>query len=279
VFHLERFFDYLEQRGVTHVGQLTFEHLNSYRAQLETATGRWGKPFSENHIFAALHKPRIFLRWAYQAEHTLVDFTDYPLPYRPTPNEVQIPTVDQVRRVLEAPDPESPSGRRDRLILESFYTLGLRRRESHRLDVSDVSLSKQTIRVVGKRQRERLLPLSDRLCKLLDRYFREVRPALRPYPEEPALWVSHQNGTRLSFTWLRAMVRRHSQKVGLEFYPHLLRHACATHMMEAGADIKQIQAFLGHLLPSSTQRYTHVTCQELKSVHQATHPRAGEELA
>lgn len=275
-FHIERFFEFVEGLGLVHVGQISFSHLEAYHKELEGQTGRWGRPFSETHIFAALHKPLLFLRWAFCGGHTLVDFADYPLPHRPTPNEIQVPTVDQVKRVLEAPDPNSPAGKRDRLILESFYTLGLRRRESYRLDIPDVNLQKQTIRVVGKRQKERLLPLSDRFCKLLDNYFRQVRPALRPYPEEPALWISHQNGTRLSFTWLRAMVWRHSQKVGLEFYPHLLRHACATHMMEAGADLKKLQLFLGHARLCSTQRYTHVTCQELKSIHQATHPRANE---
>lgn len=276
LFLLERFFEYCEDQDVTEVGQLGFEHLENYLEHQKSAVSKRGKPYSENYLYAAIHKPLLFLRWASCRGHTLVDFSEYSLPHRPTPNEIEVPTVEQVKMVLEAPDPNSPSGRRDRLILESFYTLGLRRRESHRLDISDVNLSRQTVRVVGKRQRERVLPLSDRLCGLLDDYFRQVRPALRPYPDEPALWISHQNGTRLSFTWLRAMVWRHSQKVGLSFYPHLLRHACATHMMEAGADLRKLQEFLGHNRLSSTQRYTHVSCEELRSVHQATHPRAEE---
>jgi integrase/recombinase XerD len=273
LFHLSRFVDELEDKGLSHVGLITFEVLDRYRHQLDTVPGERGSLYSDAFKHKALQVPRLFLLWSFREGHTLVDFSSYPLPHRTLP-EIEVPSVEQVRKLLEAPDASRPPGRRDRLILESFYTLGLRRRESHRLDIGDLNFTQQTVRVVGKRQRERLLPLSQRLCRLLADYLKESRPYLRPFPGEQALWVSPQNGTRLSYTYLRSIVWRNSQKLGLgKIYPHLLRHACATHMLEAGAKLEQIQAFLGHNVPSSTERYAQVTDAELRREFERCHPR------
>ena len=273
ITHLERFFEFLDGHGVEHVGLISFETLDAYRHSLETLPGKRGKIVSDAFKHAALKVPRFFLNWASCRGLTLVDFSLYPLPHR-TAKDISVPTVQQVSMLLDVPDTSRPQGWRDRLVLESFYTLGLRRRESHRLSIGDLNLSRQTVRVVGKRQRQRLLPLSDRLCQLLTEYLKRMRPQLRPFPDEQALWVSPQNGTRLGFTYLRDIVRRNSSRLGLQIYPHLLRHACATHMLEAGAGLKHIQAFLGHDSPSSTERYTKVTGPELRKEFDRCHPRA-----
>ena len=273
ITHLERFFEFLDKWGVDHVGLISFETLDAYRHSLETLPGKRGKIVSDAFKHAALKVPRFFLNWASCRGLTLVDFSLYPLPHR-TANEIFVPTIEQVKMLLEAPNPNCPSGRRDRLVMESFYTLGLRRRESHRLSIGDLNFHQQTVRVLGKRQRERLLPLSSRLCGLINHYLKEMRPRLRPFPDEQALWVSPQNGTRLGFTYLRDIVRRNSSRLGLQIYPHLLRHACATHMLEAGAGLKHIQAFLGHDSPSSTERYAKVTGPELRKEFDRCHPRA-----
>lgn len=273
IFHLERFFEFLDSRGLDHVGLVSFDHLDAYRRQLETVPGKRGKIVSDTFKHKSLQVPRFFLNWVSCRGLTLVDFSLYPLPHR-TANEILVPTVQQVNMLLEAPDPTKPAGWRDRLVLESFYTLGLRRRESHRLSIGDLNFNQQTVRVVGKRQRQRLLPLSDRLCQLLAMYLKEMRPRLRPFPDEQALWISPQSGTRLGFTYLRDIVRRNASRLGLQIYPHLLRHACATHMLEAGATLKHIQAFLGHDSPSSTERYAKVTGPELRKEFDRCHPRA-----
>ena len=274
LFHLKRFFAFLDERGVEHVGAISLEVLEAYRYRLDTVPGKRGTLASGAFKHKALHVPRLFLLWAFREGHTLVDFDSFPLPHRTLP-EIVVPTVVQAQKLLEAPSLNSPSGRRDRLVLESFYTLGLRRRESHRLNIDDLDLSRQTVRVMGKRSRERLLPLSSRLCKLFGDYIKQDRPCLRPFPSERALWVSPQNGTRLGHTYLRCIVWRNSEKLGLgRVYPHLLRHACASHMLEAGARLEQIQAFLGHAVPSSTDRYAQVTDSELQEHFKRYHPRA-----
>ena len=274
LFYLQRFLEFLEERKVKRVGAVSLEMLEAYRHRLNTVPGKRGEQLSEAYKHRALHVPRLFMMWALREGHTLVDFERFPLPHRTLP-EIVVPTVAQVEMLLNAPDPNSPPGRRDRLVLESFYTLGLRRRESHRLNIEDLNLSQQTVKVMGKWSRERVLPLSSRLCRLLSEYLKEARPYLRPFPEERALWVSPQNGTRLGYTYIRDIVWRNSEKLGLgKIYPHLLRHACATHMLEAGAKLEHIQAFLGHSVPSSTERYTQVTDSELQKVHRHFHPRA-----
>jgi len=274
LFHLHRFVEYLEESGLPHVGQVNFETLDEYRRRLDTVPGKRGTLASGAFKHKALQVPRFFMNWASSRGLALLDFSSYPLPIR-TQAEIMVPTVDQVEKLLEAPDERFPQGRRDRLILEFFYTLGLRRRECHRLELGDLNLTRRTVRVMGKRRRERLLPLSDRLCRLLGAYLKESRPYLRPLPEEQALWISSQTGSRLGFGSLRAIVWRSSEKLGLgRLYPHLLRHACATHMLEAGAKLEQIQAFLGHNVPDSTARYAQVTHEELKREFRRCHPRA-----
>ena len=272
-FQLQRFFKFLDLQEVTQVGAVTLETLHSYQRYLETVPGERGVLASGAYLYKSLSHPKLFLVWAAGKGLSLVDFSLFPLPHQ-SQSVVEVPTVDQVKKLLEAPGPNSPPGGRDRLILESFYTLGLRRRESHRLNVMDVSLSRATVRIWGKGQRERLLPLSDRLTLLFSNYLRDVRPHLRPYPNESALWVSTQNGGRLSYRSLQAIVTKYGKQVGFpEVYPHLLRHACATHMLEAGAELPKIQAFLGHSDPSSTERYTQVDTEQLKAVFHSCHPR------
>lgn len=276
-FHLELFFGFLDSRRVREVGAVTFEHLDAYAFHLETEPGKRGRIASPPHKQKALQVSRLFLSWASCRGLSLVDFELYELPHSVRVTTVAVPSVEQVTRLLEAPDTSHPQGRRDNLILESFYTLGLRRRECHRLSLGDISLGKRTLRVLGKRQRERLMPLSDRLTELFSRYLHEDRERLRPNPGEEALWVSPQTGGRLSFTYLRNVVGRYAKKLGLgNIYPHLLRHACATHMLEGGATLQEVQLFLGHSSPASTERYAHVSNEELKAVFLASHPRGRE---
>lgn len=273
-FHLLRFFRYLDRQGVSHVGTLNLETLAAYQRHLETVPGKRGQLASVAYLYKSLCLPKLFLEWAFRNGLTLESVESFSLPHCTNP-EPQIPTVAQVQKLLGAVDTSSPQGKRDSLILESFYTLGLRRRESHQLDLVDLDLARQTLRVRGKNQRERLLPVSDRLCGLFSEYLKKGRPYLRPCPDEGALWVSQSNGTRLCYESLRNTVLRAAKKAGLSgIYPHLLRHACATHLLEAGAELPVIQAFLGHNSPTSTERYTHVSQQELQTVFGRCHPRA-----
>ena len=274
-YQLGCFFDYLEAQGVEHVGSVTHAVWDSYGHRLNTVPGKRGKLFSDSYKHLALQVPRSFLDWAYHRGHTLIDFESYPLSRAPLPSQKSIPSVAQIRKLLESPDTSNPRGLRDRLILDVFYTLGLRRQESLALDIGDINFKQQSLRVMGKGQRERCLPLTDRLSKLLSDYLKDVRPHLRPFPDEQAFWVSTYSGRRLTAESVSNIVMRHSKEVGLEgMHAHLLRHCCATHLLEAGATPKQIQTILGHVQAGSTDHYTHVSTEELKREFKRCHPRA-----
>ena len=153
-FHLSLFFDFLDGERISEVGEVTFQELDSYGRHLDTVPGKRGKTASPEHKGKALQICRLFLSWTFSRGETLVDWELYQLPNRVRVKNVEVPSPEQVNKLLEVPDISRPSGRRDRLVMESFYTLALRRRESYRLSLSDLNLGRQTLRVVGKRQRE-----------------------------------------------------------------------------------------------------------------------------
>lgn len=274
-YQLGCFFEFLDSRGVRQVGCITPEDLAAYRYHLDTVPGKRGKLVSERYKQFALQVPTTFLKWACCAGHVLVELDSGPVNKAPQPTERPVLSVRQISKFLEAPNPNSPSGRRDRLILDIFYTLGLRRQESLRLDLGDINFCRQTLRVMGKGRKERLMPLSGRLCKLLASYIKDTRPHLRPFPDEEALWVSSYSGRRLTAESILKIVIKYGERVGLEgLHPHLLRHCCATHMLEAGACLVWIQQFLGHASTESTDLYTRVSPEEMKREYRRCHPRA-----
>ena len=272
-WYLTRFFQFLRALDVNEVQAVREEHLDRYHQSLKEAVNRFGRPVSASYVYRAMMVPKIFLVWAHEAGLMLLDFSAYRLE-RPTKKVVVVPSVDQVALLLEAPDADTPEGLRDRLILEFFYTLGVRRRECHSLSISNLDLGAATVLVAGKGYRERLLPLSPRLVELLTRYLWNARLKLRPHPDETALWVSPQTGRRLGYSYLHHLVVDLCAELGLSMRPHLLRHACATHLLEAGADIDVIQTLLGHKRAESTAIYAKVKPLELRTEFARCHPRA-----
>jgi integrase/recombinase XerD len=179
--YLWRFLAFLEAQGVTELQAIRPEHLFRYHDSLKEAVSRFGKPLSESTIYRAMIVPQLFLAWAQENGVVLLDFDAYQLE-KPARKPVAVPRVDQVAMLLEAPDISTPEGLRDRLILECFYTLGIRRRECHGLSIEDLDLGAATVKIAGKGRRERLLPLSPRLVELLTRYLWDARLKLRPHP-------------------------------------------------------------------------------------------------
>jgi RHS repeat-associated protein len=199
---------------------------------------------------------------------------DLDLPRKQARNLPKSLSEAEITRLLELPDLSSPFGLRDRVILELFYATGIRRAEMADLDLSDFDLSLQTLHVRrGKGGKDRILPVGARAAEWLNRYLAEVRPLLAHLPAETSLFLSGY-GTRLTKaflgTWVSGMMKRaHVSKPGS---CHLFRHSCATHMLEGGADIRYIQAMLGHARLDTTQIYTHVSIRTLQDVHARTHP-------
>lgn len=182
---------------------------------------------------------------------------------------------EQVERLLAAPDVSTPLGLRDRAMLEVLYATGLRVSELVGLELAQVSLAQGVVRVVGKGNKERLVPLGDEASHWLERYLAGARPLLvRRRHGSPTLFVTARGVpmTRQAF-WHN--VKRYARAAGLTPAPspHTLRHAFATHLLNHGADLRVVQMLLGHASLTTTQIYTHVARARLKALHAKHHPR------
>lgn len=182
---------------------------------------------------------------------------------------------DLLDALLDSPDPATPAGLRDRALLELLYATGARVAEVAGLDVGDVDLAGGAIRVTGKGDKQRILPLHPLAVSKIATYLRAGRPALCPRAGEAAVFLN-RSGTRLTDGGIRRMLNRHLREVGSAsgVTPHTLRHTFATHLLEAGADLRTVQELLGHVALSTTQIYTHLGVKRLKDVHRDAHPRA-----
>ena len=190
-------------------------------------------------------------------------------------------SIDQIASLMDAVLGDDPVARRDRAVLELLYGTGCRISEAGSLSLADVDLHDGLVRLTGKGAKERIVPLGRCAATSLERWLApEGRGAL-----EPELWARrgdaeavflNQRGGRLSRQGLWLVVRRHGDAAGIGsmLTPHVLRHSCATHMLDGGADIRFVQEMLGHASISTTQIYTRVSTERLRAVYRAAHPRA-----
>ena len=195
---------------------------------------------------------------------------------------------DEMSVLLESPDLDTPLGRRDRAILELFYASGLRLSELVSLDVDDVNLRDQLVRVLGKGGKERVIPFNQSASDAIRSYLKDHRVLVNSSNEtlgqachprttvvSMPLFVNYRGG-RLSSRSVDRLVRKYavqsSARLGIS--PHALRHSFATHLLERGADLRAIQELLGHARVSTTQRYTHVNAAQITALYRRTHPRA-----
>ena len=190
-------------------------------------------------------------------------------------------SVPQVASLMEAVVGDDPVARRDRALLELLYGTGCRISEAGSLSLPDVDLHDGLVRVTGKGAKERIVPLGRCAATALERWLAPAgRGALEPdrwarRGDAEAVFLN-QRGGRLSRQGLWLVVRRHADAAGIgsRLTPHVLRHSCATHMLDGGADIRIVQEMLGHASISTTQIYTRVSTERLRSVYRAAHPRA-----
>jgi integrase/recombinase XerC len=184
-------------------------------------------------------------------------------------------TVDDMFRLLEAPDASTAAGKRDRAILEVTYSCGLRVSELVGLDWDDIDTRLGVVRVRGKGNKERVVPIGDKALAAL-RVYRENLGALCPVVREAGAVFLNRRGQRLTTRSVARTVDHYTIVSGLaaKVSPHALRHSFATHLLGAGADLRAIQELLGHASLSTTQKYTHVDLDQLMNVYDKSHPRA-----
>lgn len=202
-----------------------------------------------------------------------------PLPGKRLPKAI---SVSEVTRILEAVSTETPTGLRDRALLEFLYSTGARISEAVGLDIDDLSLERipangpDVVRLFGKGSKERLVPLGSYAARALDEYLVRGRPAASAKGKgTPALFLNARGG-RLSRQSAWTILKNAAEKaqIGRDVSPHTLRHSFATHLLEGGADVRVVQELLGHASVTTTQVYTLVTAETLREVYAAAHPRA-----
>jgi integrase/recombinase XerC len=188
-----------------------------------------------------------------------------------------LPTVlreDQAAALMTTPQAEGPIPIRDRLILELLYATGIRVSELCGLDVDDIDAGRHLARVFGKGAKERAVPYGQPAQHALDTWLRDGRPDIATVHSGAALLLGARGG-RLQATTARQIVAAYAQAAGLaHLSPHGLRHTAATHLLTGGADLRSVQELLGHASLSSTQIYTHVSIERLRSAYEQAHPRA-----
>lgn len=190
-------------------------------------------------------------------------------------------SVDEVFRLMEAPGPQDPFAERDKAILELMYSTGMRVAELVSLQLNFLDFETEMVRVTGKGNRQRLVPMGSPAVEALQRYSPQRQALLETGARHGAdidrevLFVNHRGG-RLTTRSVERLVSMYAQRAGLltRVTPHALRHSFATHLLEMGADLRLVQELLGHASLSTTQRYTHLTVDHLMAVYDKAHPQA-----
>ena len=192
-----------------------------------------------------------------------------------------IPThlpVDEMFRLLEGPDRAKPLGLRDLAILEVLYSCGIRVSELSGLNLSGIDSDQRLVKVVGKGNKERIVPIGRKALRAIQDYVEATLPlrkkAVRDPQDEP-LFINFRGG-RLTTRSIGRIVKKYASQCGLmgEITPHSLRHTFATHLLDGGADLRSVQELLGHVSLSTTQKYTHVSLEKLMEVYDKAHPRS-----
>jgi integrase/recombinase XerD len=219
---------------------------------------------------------RGFYKWLLLDKRILHDPTihlESPSTWKVLPKALADSEVTEMmeRTALAAEHPQADAiSLRDRAILEVLYAGGIRVSELTGLRVQDLSLEEGQMLVRGKGDKERIVPLGQKAVAALEDYLKRGRPELVRRGGEGHLFLSERQGTKLTRQWIWHLVKR----LNAQASPHTMRHSCATHMVENGADLRTVQTLLGHADISTTQVYTHVALGRLQAVHRAHHPRA-----
>lgn len=218
---------------------------------------------------------KIFFRWLASKGMLPMDPAEPLLAPRPDQTLPETLHASELAKLLDSIDTARPLGRRDKAILELFYSSGLRLSELCGLRLETIDFDDGFLRVTGKGNKTRVVRIGRQALEAARNYLANERPSLVNRKTSSHLFISVR-GTPLSPDRIRQIVKARARMAGIDrnIYPHLLRHSFATHLLEGGADLRVIQELLGHADISTTQIYTHVDRQRLKSIHKRFHPRA-----
>ncbi len=273
--NVRKFAAWCEERGINQPQEVTKPILERYQKHLFYLRKSNGEPLSFTSQKAMLIALKSFFKWLTQENHLLYNPASeliLPKPTRQLPRTIL--SVDSIENLLSMPDTSTVDGVRDRTIMEVFYGTGVRRTELCQFKLYDVDLKRRVLSIrSGKGNKDRLVPTTERVVLWLERYLDDARRELASPLDEGAVFVTDYgepfNGSRLG-----SLIKRYLKQADLDVKGscHLFRHAAATHLLENGADIRFIQALLGHDDLNSTEVYTRVSVEKLRDVINAAHP-------
>lgn len=273
--HVVSFLGWMDESGLDLVSLRT-DDLARYQTHLVSLRRRDGAPYSVGFQSNRLSALKSLFRFLCRRNLLLHD----PAAALQSPRqEIRLPrvilTVREARTIIETPDTRTATGLRDRAILETFYATGLRVTELVNLTLYDVDTEDRVLRVVlGKGRKDRALPLTHPAAEAIEAYLLHGRAALHPGPSERRLFLT-ADGRPLHRITVNLIVQRCTERAGVSKHVtcHTFRHSVATHLLKGRADIRHIQALLGHRSLTTTERYTHVAIADLRDVVKRAHPR------
>ena len=275
--HIGFFLQWCKERGLSEPVEVTRPVLERYQRHLFHYRKKNGEPLSFRSQHSCLVPLRVWFRWMTRQNHILHNpASELELPRLGRSLPKNIFSAQEVERIVQLCEVEEPIGLRDRAILEVLYSTGLRRMEMIALKLYDLSLDRGLLLVrQGKGHKDRYVPIGERAIAWLGKYIREARPQLAIEPDDMTVFVTAQ-GEPFSRDHLSFAVKERidAAKLGKTGSCHLFRHTMATLMHENGADIRHIQAMLGHEDIRTTEIYTQVAIRALQKIHAATHPAA-----
>jgi len=264
---LDKFFRFLQEGSLFTVGR---KSIRAFLAHL----GELGfKPATINRKLACL---RSFFKFLCAREIIQVNPAETLFFLKQPQRLPAVLSFEAIMAAMELADDGSFSGLRDKVILDMFYSTGIRLRELVQLNIDDIDLYGGLVKVLGKGSKQRILPLGRNLMKGLKRYLQQRKDLLlMSSQKEPALFVTEKI-RRITPSQVQTRVKKYMRMATNQedAYPHMLRHSFATHLLEEGADLMAVKELLGHASLSTTQVYTHLTAERLRKIYQQAHPRA-----
>ena len=273
--YIRYFLIWCDERGLQRPQDITKPILERYQRYLFLYRKEDGQPLTTRSQHTRVTPLRAFFKWLARHNHILYNpASELELPRLERRLPKHVLSVREAESVLAQPDLGTPTGIRDRAMLETLYSTGMRRMELLHLHLNDIDVDRGTVMIrQGKGKKDRMIPIGERALEWIAKYRDDVRPELAAGSDDGSLFLSNL-GEAFTPNRLTQLVRDHvnAAKLGKTGACHLFRHTMATLMLENGADIRFIQAMLGHAELSTTQIYTQVSIRKLKDIHTATHP-------
>jgi len=271
---IKMFLAYLEQEKIDQVDQLTYEVLADYQQDMAFKLTRNNKLPSVSYQTKHLCTVRAFTKFLYNKDYLINDpGAKLQLPRKPQELPKIIMSQDDIKTLFKIPDMRSNIGYRNRLILEILYDTGIRSAELASLKCHELDLKQGLVLIHGKGDKDRMVPISKKVCGLIENYATMIRPALLKGHDPGYLIISYWGMGVVGHT-IWQVIKQTVKESGLNpnITTHTFRHTCATHMLKNGAPIRHIQEMLGHNSLETTQIYTRVTINDLKEIHSRYHP-------